>query len=436
MPSRRTATHAQGVTMFFRVALFIITVGALVACGESLPVDSGTVDNPECGTFLMQPTQAAQRAIGERKTATLQAATMSAGATAAADERSTTGTSQALQVRRQEMDLNATANALGVEQIQTRQAATETSEARRAETTATAGAQATMSAATAEMQALNLAASRTVSAMDATNTTYAATATRSAQDIVASAARDQATATAEALNRQRDRDQANDVRWTEWWTFLSALLQAGLAIGGLVLLFVLTIALVRYLDTLTLRQKLIETRAGTVLLTNLGNGRYAAQLVQSQTLELSEGAAFEPSQAPRVEAEAREVFKLTTAHGESFLAKDDPEAERADRQRKLAMRLLRESLKHYTAQGLDARTATRVPTYKDLNWSSETWMRAVSVLKPYVIAKQGRGGGTYCAAEYPTVMQLYAAVGERRLTLNLQSPGTAAPSPIADEVAA
>lgn len=42
------------------------------------------------------------------------------------------------------------------------------------------------------------------------------------------------------------------------------------------------------------------------------------------------------------------------------------------------------------------------------------------------------GGGTYCADAYPTLTQLYAAIGERRAPLAEHQ----APSPIAGEVAA
>lgn len=98
-----------------------------------------------------------------------------------------------------------------------------------------------------------------------------------------------------------------------------------------------------------------------------------------------------------------------------FITKTDPEQEGREVLRRLELRLLRESIRYYTAKGTQAGTMTRIPPYRDLNWSSETWVRAVSALKPHIIAKQGRGAGTYCTYQYPNLMALYAAVGERRI---------------------
>ncbi len=179
-----------------------------------------------------------------------------------------------------------------------------------------------------------------------------------------------------------------------------------------VLVLVLVFAY-RYLDALATRQRLVETRAGTVLIV-AGPGGYAAQLVQPAPL-LDAGDAFDVSQAPTITHEADDLLKLTTGKGETFITRTDPLEEQREQARKLAMRLLRESIRHYAAKGIDPRTVNRVPTYRDLDWSSETWVRAVNALKPHVVTRQGRGGGTFCGQPFPHLVALYAAVGERRI---------------------
>jgi len=180
----------------------------------------------------------------------------------------------------------------------------------------------------------------------------------------------------------------------------------------------LMIQLARYLDAIAMRQKLVETRSGTVMIMSLGRGQYAPQLIQAGPNLLDSGDEFDATQAPMIEAEASELVKVTSARGETFITKSDAGDEVREHHRKLALRLLRESLRHYSARGIDPRTMARVPSFRDLNWSSETWVKAVNILKPHVIAKQGRGGGTFCGEEYPTIVQLYAAIGERRITLS------------------
>ncbi len=370
------------------------------------------IQNDEGNSLLLEATRAAQRAISERKTATIQAATIQAGATRDFVERSTTGTAQALRVREQEMNLNATANAVGIQAQQTRQAATETSAARRSEATATA-----------IIQAQHLAATQTADAMHATQTTFAATSTRGAQEIQAALEREQATATAQAVQLSIVQAQENAARSQTWNDFFDSLMKIVLAIGTLAALIMLIIQVARYLDVLAMRQRLVETRSGTVMIVAM-NGQPHAQMVSPNyglqpTPNLLDAGTdeFDVSQLRATTQQADELFKLTNARGETFITKTDPEAEAREMQRQLAMRLLRASIRHYAARGFDAREVNRIPSFRELNWSSETWVRAVQSLKPHVLAKQGRGGGTYCAVEYPTLMSLYIAVGERRIVL-------------------
>lgn len=404
-----------------RSFFLLILASSLFACEAGEPIEPRVIENAEGGALLVEATRAAQRVISEHKTATIQAATMSAGATREASDRSTTGTAQALQVRQQEMNLNATSNAVGLQQMETRQAATETSEAWRSEATGTAASNNAAASETAVARARNIVGSRTADAIEATDTALAATSTRSAQEIQAALERHQATATAEALEIRRAQAQDDAARYARWAEFFDTLLKIILGLGSIALLVMLIVQLARYLDAIALRQKLVETRSGTVLIVASPSG-YTAEIIRPTTNLLDEGANnFGDTQAPVIGNEASELLKLTNARGETFITKTDPEVEAREARRRLALRLLRASLQHYATLRIDARDVNRIPSFRDLGWSSETWVRAVQSLKPYVIAKAGRGGGTYCGAEFPTVMTLYIAVGERRIGLSEES---------------
>lgn len=407
-------------TRYLYFALLTLLACAFVACNANTPGEQGIIPNGEGDALLLEATRAAQRVISERRTATLQAATLSAGATREFVERSTTGTAQALQVRQQEMNLNATANAASIQAMGTRQAATETSAARRSEATGTAQANNAAASETAIVREVNRAGSRTAEAIESTSTAYAATTTRSAQEIQAALERRQATATAEALEIRRAQAQGDAARAQRWSDFFDTILKIILGLGSLALLVMLIVQLARYLDSLALRQRLVETRSGTVLIM-VSKGQTFAQIIKPTPNLLEMGDEFSDSQAPAIENEAPELLKLTNAQGETFITKTDPEEEAREAKRRLALRLLRASLQHYATLRIDARDVNRIPSYRDLGWSSETWVRAVQSLKPHVIAKSGRGGGTYCGAEFPTVMSLYIAVGERRILLSEQT---------------
>lgn len=377
------------------LAFIVYSFLACILIGCAAPLTSNVpIENAEGGALLAEATQAARRVISERQTATIQAVTLSAGATRQAAQERTTATAQALWVEQEQASSDATASALTIERAQTRQAAT----------------------ATADAQTMSRHATRTAAAQQATQTADSATATTNAQELQISLARQQATATAQALFIQQAETQHAADRARAWSEFFDSLTRGVFTVLSLALTFILLFALARYLETLTMRGRLIETRSGTILIARI-NGQYAAQLIQQTTFN----PAYEidaPSQAHIVENEAPELFKLTTTQGETFIAKSEPESELSEQRRRLAMRLLRESLRYYGSRGHDARNVNRLPSFRDLGWSSETWVRAVGVLKPFVIAKQGRGGGTYCAEQFPTLIQLYAAVGERRIALS------------------
>lgn len=65
--------------MNFSILCFILALVTLAACEASPQTDLGLIESEQGATFLQQATLAAQRAISERKTATIQAATIQAG---------------------------------------------------------------------------------------------------------------------------------------------------------------------------------------------------------------------------------------------------------------------------------------------------------------------------------------------------------------------
>ncbi len=394
----------------------------LAACAVPASGDD-VIDAPssEGSALLAEATRAAVRAISERKTATLQAATISAGATRDFVARAATGTAEALRVRAQEMNLNATAQALAAQAQQTRDAGTATARADNIAQSQTAQAQ---------LDARN--ATRTAAAQQATETTSAATATRGAQKIQAALEQRQATATAQALQIAIADAQTNAARAQAWNDFLDSLLKIIVAVGSVALIIMLIIQVARYLDTLAMRQRLVETRSGTVLIVATRNG-VAAEIIKPTPNLLDAGDAaldaFEHTQLPTVAHEADELLKITTARGETFIARDDPAQVAQDAQRKLAMRLLRESINYHARHHTAPDAQNRIPSFRDLRWSSETWVRAVNTLRPHIETKQGRGGGTYCVEPFRSVHQLYAAVGERRVQVGQMPPSPPSPSP-------
>lgn len=390
-----------------RRILILLAIVVCSACGTDL---SDGVQSAEGGEFLSQATRAAQRILNERRTATLQVATMITQSTREVSSERATGTAQALWSRQMEIATNATQAALALQQAHARQQATETSQASQLYVIQTANA-----------MTANRIATETAETGQSTQTSIAMKATARAQELQSSLEQHQATATTEALQLQQAQAQQQALRSQQWADYFDSLLKFTLAVGFVGLLIIMLFGLTRYLDVIALRQKLMETRAGTVMITNLGRGQYAAQLVASAPA-VTPGDEFDDTQAHVLENQAEELLKVTTFRGETFIAKSDPVEELRERHRKLALRLLRESLKYYSMRGFAGNTITRIPTYRDLNWSSETWVRAVNLLKPHVITRSGRGGGTFCTSEYPTLIQLYSAIGERRLLVPSPTP--------------
>lgn len=405
--------------------LFFVVVCALLIIGcESNERSPGPVQSDEGGALLVQATSVAAREIAERKTSTIQAATIAAAQTRDTQARVGTSTAQAIQQRQTEMALNATANAQALLVQATIQSATETSIARRAEATQTTVRLSQDAMETMQARAAQSAETATAERSFATATTYAATSTRSALELAFALERKQATATAEALDRKSEQARDDAIRSRQWNEYYDGLLKVLIGLGAITFLLMLIIQVARYLDVIANRQgiRLTETRSGTVLVT-AWRGVFSAELIKPAPVIEGDADAYDSTQLPSVTEHAEDLIKVTTPKaGERFMTRQEPEAETNDQveihlvKRRLAMRLVRESQSFYASRGVDPASMHRIASWRDLNWASETWVRAVDSLKPYVIAKPGRAGGTVCGAEYPTLHELFAAIGERRIT--------------------
>jgi hypothetical protein len=309
----------------------------------------------------------------------------------------------------------AMVRAATVEAKATRQAIDEGNAQATAERRQTAAAQAAVSA-TLQAYSFNLTA--TADALAIAQQQARATATADADLIVAAQSHQAATATAAAVDHVRvqaeqDAQQARQV----------SAIMAWIAPAGVLLAIVAIVALLyrlasQWVDAHRERWKLdnqrvalmgmlIETRTGTVVFVGDPRAGYTPQLMASPTID-----HFDASQLPA--ARPIETFRLNTPRGAEDVPKHEPADDQTEANRKLAMRLLRDAMKHAGPQ------ANRLPGFRDLNWPSETWTRAVKLLKPHVTTKPGRGGGTVLASEWSSLQQLYVAVGERRTPL----PGT------------
>lgn len=324
--------------------------------------------------------------------------------------------------------------------------ATSTAQGQYAIATSTAQYSIARGAETSQAELAQASATKSARAADAAATsdahTWQTTATAERRTIEAEQAHAQATATAQTIALQIQQAQADAEQAAEW----NALAQSGLRFAAMVLgtafLFASLILVVRGAFILSqmfasraARALIIETRAGTVMLTPTARGTYLPSLVTAgEYAALPEGDTFEDTQAPRIEAEAVDMLKVTNAKGETFIAKEDPQEVECEHRRNLVLRLLRAAIDYCNTQRVDPRTTNQIPSYRDLKWSSESWVRAVALLKEagLVTTQTGRGGGTFCAEKFPTLTQLYAAIGERRARPEVNQ----SPSPTLESVAA
>ena len=216
----------------------------------------------------------------------------------------------------------------------------------------------------------------------------------------------QMTATAEAEERiaaQQERERRMDelTRTAALVLLLVVLLALGITVIALVWK-----AGNEWIEWQSRRRQLVESRAGTLLLVAADAPPIRVQVIQ-------------PAAAAQLPIGGDEVVETDTepipysVNGElvGFIQRQ------SEPERRLVMRLLRESV-----QAVGARS-NRIPGWRELSWSAELWTQAVRLLWRYVETQPGKG--TYLLGEYPTLQDLYYAVGERRAILS--------PAPIKQE---
>lgn len=216
-------------------------------------------------------------------------------------------------------------------------------------------------------------------------------------------------------------------------TFLS-LLAVALIAGT----FLLLRSGARHLDSLTLEKtndaltkRVIRLPNGTPVgfLTPADNGDWIIETLPASPQLPAPTQPETPIENPPTlpsEPNADDLLRVNNPlRGDTFISRGTPEENDAQVRKMLALRLLRDAMQYYARRNLDVRVS-KIPSYRDLEWSSETWVRAVDSLKPYVIAKSGRGGGTFCAPEYPHLVALYDAVGNNKV---VPCPSVAPPLP-------
>ncbi|MEW6179199.1 MAG: hypothetical protein AB1522_04650 [Chloroflexota bacterium] len=205
------------------------------------------------------------------------------------------------------------------------------------------------------------------------------------------------TATAEAVRRQTEREaQAQRQEGILQLLALLILLLTLLALGGVVVVLVWK-AGNEWIAWQSRRRQLVESRAGTLLLVAENAPPVRVQVIQPAL----------PARLPLVDEDESETEPIPySVDGRlvGFIQR------KADPHRRLALRLLRESIQAVGAQ------SNRIPGWRELGWSAEVWTQAVRLLSRYVETQPGKG--TYLAGEYETLQELYFAVGERRAVLS------------------
>lgn len=411
--------------------LILLALGLLlVACDvngtlTSNPVsgDSAASQQRSADNALQQAQQqqAAASAAMVRETAQAQAADNAQAIAAAA-------TAQVADAARARLALTADAQAMLAAQQQSQ--ATATVQAQFAQQ----AAQANEAKATVDAQAM-LAAKQQA---QATATDQAMFAQQAAQAIEAKATVDaravllvqqqaQATATAEAMQREgvtavlADSNSRVQSETMSWLIPIGAAIAFGLVlvlgakyIGGLIdranerrslenqKLALITTLFKTHNETLVF----VDEAAPRLRLNTPADGEIAAGDVYDP------GEAFDSLSSP-IDAEAPPAIVIVS-NGDPRLP-DRAEAREEAARCKLAMKLLRDAIDHTRTH------SNRIPSAAQLGWPTRAWAIAVAILRPYgVETLQGSEGGTYLVGQYPTLQELYIAIGERRI--NLYSP--------------
>jgi len=149
---------------------------------------------------------------------------------------------------------------------------------------------------------------------------------------------------------------------------------------------------------------------------HVGRGTYVLEPLYPPALPEPEPAAMQVPVSVDTTAPdtSDDLYRVRTANGADYQSKETPEENARAVRKMLALRLLRDAMQYYARRNETARNG-RIPSFRELEWSSESWVRAVDSLKPYVLTKSGRGGGTFCAPEYPNIVALYDAVGQGKV---------------------
>ena len=153
------------------------------------------------------------------------------------------------------------------------------------------------------------------------------------------------------------------------------------------------------------------------------------QIEQSSALQRIEQVDAEEANSP-------EMIRINTLGGSTYITHDTPEEAEFKTKKQLALRLLRDAINYHAHRQVDPRSVVRIPGYRDLDWSADTWNRAVALLKPFVFTKSGRGGGTFCGGEYPSLVRMYDAVGANKIITPPAALAEISPSPANARVAA
>ncbi len=231
--------------------------------------------------------------------------------------------------------------------------------------------------------------------MEATRQAVSLEATRQALEMEAQAFG--LTATAQAVAQEAERE---------------ALVQSGgIALLGLTLLGLagVTVGLVwkagnEWITWQSRRRQLVESRAGTLLLIAENAPPVRVEVIQPAL------PARLPEAEEELETETEPIPYAVNGKLIGFISRQRIEKSEAESRRRMALRLLRESIEQAGAG------SNRIPGWREMGWSAERWTQAVRLLSRYVETQPGKG--TYLAGEYESLQELYYAVGERRAILS------------------
>jgi hypothetical protein len=204
----------------------------------------------------------------------------------------------------------------------------------------------------------------------------------------------QMTAIAQAVAREAQRqEQADRQEGILRFAALLMILATLLALGVVVVMLVWK-AGNDWITWQSRRRQLVESRAGTLLLVAENAPPVRVQVIQPAL----------PAREEQFDTDTEPIPYSVGGELVGFIQRQ------TDPQRRLVLRLLRESIQAVGAG------SSRIPGWRELGWSAEVWTQAVRLLWRYVETQPGKG--TYLTGEYATLQELYFAVGERRVILS------------------